>query len=190
MNIHFPNGIARTIMKYDLVSLSEPPERARMEALLSEYYELMFDRLRGMDADERDIPQLRAALDDYWAHCTDYLPPKGRTYLALDPDGTWLGCGTLRRVDRTTGELKRLYVRDAARGTGLGRKLVEARLEDARSMGLETLLVDTLKPNVEMRALYAKLGFQEVEPFAESSTVSHFGGLLPYMVFYRLNLNR
>ena len=55
-------------------------------------------------------------------------------------------------------------------------------------MGVKTLLVDTLKANVEMQGLYRKLGFEEIEVYPESATYQMVPELLPLMVFFRMDL--
>lgn len=68
----------------------------------------------------------------------------------------------LKRLDAATGELKRLFVTQAARGMGTGRRLIEVRADAARPMGLERLVADTLARTVEMRALCPGLGVTKV----------------------------
>ena len=63
-----------------------------------------------------------------------YGPPYGRLYLAL-ADGKTAGCIALRTVDEQRCEMKRLYVRDEFRSHGIGRKLTEQILADAREIG-------------------------------------------------------
>ena len=94
----------------------------------------------------------------------------------------------MKKIKPDTAELKRLYVKPKARGTGLGRHLVERRIAAAREMGVKTLLVDTLKANVEMQGLYRSLGFEEIDVYPESATYQLLPQLLPIMVFFRMEL--
>ncbi len=90
-----------------------------------------------------------------------YAPPLGRLLLAGEC-GNLVGCVALGPVDRVTAELKRLYVRPAARGRGIGRRLAGTAVVAARQAGYRTLRLDTLPEMAPARLLYRSLGFREV----------------------------
>ncbi|QNP58280.1 GNAT family N-acetyltransferase [Paenacidovorax monticola] len=98
----------------------------------------------------------------------DYAPPRGQLLLA-EVDGAVAGCCALRPLDAAdypnAAEMKRLYVRKAFRGFGLGRQLAEAMLDVARQAGYACVLLDTLDDMEAARALYTELGFEEIPPY-------------------------
>jgi ribosomal protein S18 acetylase RimI-like enzyme len=93
-----------------------------------------------------------------------YAPPDGQLLLARR-NGDAVGCVALRRRDRETGEVKRLYVRAGARGSGAGRKLVEQLIEEARRLGYRALCLDTTPEMAAAQELYRRLGFGDIEPY-------------------------
>ena len=95
-----------------------------------------------------------------------YAPPAGRLLVA-EVDGDLVGCAALRPQAPGVCELKRLYVRPAFRGRGLGRRLLEALLAEAVAAGYREAVFDTLQSMTEALALYRSLGFRQTEPYNE-----------------------
>lgn len=98
----------------------------------------------------------------------DYDPSSGGALLVLDGDDGLAGCVGIRRIDETTCELKRLYLRPAARGGGLGRRLLEAAVERARALGYRSMRLDTLPVMDAAQSLYRARGFVEIPPYREN----------------------
>jgi GNAT superfamily N-acetyltransferase len=80
------------------------------------------------------------------------------------------GTIALRRLDRTAGELKRLYLRPQYRGHGLGRLLLESVMERAGAMGYERLYADTLPAMATALRLYQGAGFELIEAYSGNPT--------------------
>lgn len=121
----------------------------------------------------------------------DYAAPRGTLLLALVrqeqdaavsqentlklADGSIAqvaGCCALRPLDSAdcpnAAEMKRLYVRPAFRGMGLGRQLADGILDAARHAGYSHVLLDTLDDMEAARTLYEELGFVEIPPYYHS----------------------
>jgi len=115
----------------------------------------------------------------------EYAPPGGVLLIARDEDAAagwnkdaaagWnkdaaAGCVALRQLDAGTGEIKRMYVRDVYRGSGLGRRLAVAVIEEARKRNHKRVVLDTLPKLASAIALYRDLGFRETGPYLASPT--------------------
>jgi len=97
-------------------------------------------------------------------HGNSYRPPHGCFYVAWS-DELPVGCVSLRQLDATTAEVKRLWVHDSARGQGLARRLM-ARIEDeARALGHKALKLDTNSALTEAVALYHATGWTDIAPY-------------------------
>lgn len=98
----------------------------------------------------------------------EYAAPTGALLVAL-VDGAPAGCVALRPMPNTDHlnacEMKRLFVRRAFRGFGLGRLLVERIMTQGQLAGYTTMLLDTLSDMETARALYQEAGFVEVAPY-------------------------
>jgi len=100
-----------------------------------------------------------------------YAPPSGRLFLAM-LDGQPLGCVALRPLAGLVCEMKRLYVRPAARGIGLGRRLAQRTIEAAREVGYKRMYLDSLGSMKEAIALYESLGFQRTHAYYNNPSSS------------------
>jgi ribosomal protein S18 acetylase RimI-like enzyme len=94
----------------------------------------------------------------------EYAPPTGCLLLAKYQDKA-AGCVALRKLSDGICEGKRLYVRSQFRGLKIGRKLAEAVIAEARKIGYSSIRGDTIGSMKIAQALYASLGFKEIEPY-------------------------
>jgi len=90
------------------------------------------------------------------------------------------GCVALRPLDDTRAEFKRLYVRSAYRGLGLGHVLLDWIIQRARDLGYRELVADTMPEMTTALAMYQRAGFEITGPYSEDPT--------PGAVYLRLNL--
>jgi len=117
------------------------------------------ETVRGFLREYADSLGVDLSFQDFESELAD---PLGFYELVLLAEG---GCVALRRIDERTCEMKRLYVRPSARGSGLGRRLAEAVIAEARARGYSRMLLDTLPQMAAAQALYRSLGFRDTEPY-------------------------
>jgi len=100
---------------------------------------------------------LSAAADDLRA-------PSGIFVIAWD-DSTPVGCGGLKTIDSTTGEIKSMFVTPTHRQRGVGAAILEVLEQSGHSMGFERVVLDTSEYLPEAIALYRRNGFFEIDPY-------------------------
>ena len=133
--------------------ISSPDDLACARRLFAEYAaSLPFD-LSFQDF-ERELAGLPGA----------YAPPSGALLLAMEGDDP-AGCVALRSLAPDVCEMKRLYVRPSHRGTGLGRKLVDAILREGHARGYARMRLDTVPGMEAAIALYRACGFRDIPPY-------------------------
>jgi GNAT superfamily N-acetyltransferase len=118
------------------------------------------EEMRGLYRGEADIGPARGA----WM----FEPPDG-VFLAAHVDGVAVGCGGVCRFDATRAELKRMYVAPAARGLGLGRRILAALEAQARRLGYVAVVLETGNRQPEALRLYESAGYERIpcyEPYA------------------------
>jgi putative acetyltransferase len=96
-----------------------------------------------------------------------YAPPTGRLFLC-EYDNQLAGCIALRPLEPGICEMKRLYLRPQFRGKGLGRKLAEHLISQAREIGYHHMRLDTVEPTMkDAVAMYRRLGFHDIPPYSK-----------------------
>jgi DNA-binding MarR family transcriptional regulator/GNAT superfamily N-acetyltransferase len=142
---------------------AEAPMSADARRCLEAYFSELAARFEG---------GFDAANDDS-ARVDDMAPPSGLFVIAR-LDGDAVGCGGLKRSDRTTGEIKRVWTAPSARGIGVARRVLRTLEAAARGMGLMTLRLDTNRALTEAHALYRKEGFREIARYNDNPYADHW----------------
>lgn len=93
-----------------------------------------------------------------------YAPPDGALILAR-VNGQSAGCIALRKIEDGICEMKRLYVRDAYRGSKIGRLLIARIIEEALNRNYQSIRLDTAPNMKAAQSLYESFGFRDIEPY-------------------------
>jgi DNA-binding MarR family transcriptional regulator/ribosomal protein S18 acetylase RimI-like enzyme len=123
---------------------------------LDRRFESGFDPAASLSADDRDL-----------------IPPRG-AFLVAFMDGESVACGAVKSISPGIGSLKRMWVADAVRGLGIGRRMLEALEAQSRELGLTTLRLETNHTLQEAIALYRSAGFREVPQFNTDPYAHHW----------------
>lgn len=145
-------------MSANIISVRSAEEIDHVRTLVWEFFDFL--RVR--------YPEMLATIDEYLEeqnvkgeleNFEDYfLPPHGDSFLALLDDAP-VGIVMMKPKGDNDAEMNRMYVRDTARGKGIGRLLGEALLSEARAQGVGTVWLDALYRHAEALPLYESLGF-------------------------------
>lgn len=116
------------------------------------------------------------------AELSERYPEEGANHFRLDDQeiiegrgaflvayrhGNAVGCGAIRRVEESTAEIKRMYVKPNARGLGIGRVLLMALEAEARKLQVNRIVLETGDRQPEALALYESVGFARIPAFGE-----------------------
>jgi GNAT superfamily N-acetyltransferase len=156
-----------------------------VEPLLREYGEWVAGRLEndvGITFTDADLARHH---DAFRGELPGLLGPRGRLLVARLGD-TPVGVGTLKPVDDTTAEVKRMYVRPAAQGLGVGRALLARLVQDARAEGYATVRLETLRFMTTAQAMYHAFDFVDIARFDGSEAAT--AGLDHLTSFMELDL--
>ncbi len=138
---------------------SEPAARACMAAYFAELaarFDGGFDPARSISADDAEL-----------------IPPAGLLLLAT-LRGEPVGIGALKLHGRAPVEIKRMWVAAAARGLGLGRRLLSELEDHAAERGARVVRLETNRTLAEAIGLYRSAGYREVPAFNHEAYAHHW----------------
>lgn len=108
-----------------------------------------------------------------------YAQPRGIIYIASVGNED-VGVGALRPISKTRSEMKRVYVRESARGLGIGKRIIDLLIARASEVGYTSMVLDTLPKLETAQAIYKSLGFREIPPYYKNP--------LPGVVYFEKTL--
>jgi ribosomal protein S18 acetylase RimI-like enzyme len=150
-------AVARIVFMIEIIQASTPEQIAQTKILFLEYAESLGFSLcfQSFDEELAGLPGM-------------YAPPEGRLLIAY-LGGEAVGCAALRKLSDGICEMKRLYVRPIARGQGIGKRLSEQVVSEARLIGYRRMRLDTIATQMQTAvALYRAQGFREIEPYRDN----------------------
>jgi ribosomal protein S18 acetylase RimI-like enzyme len=176
------DSVARRL---SVVATAEADVSTVVEPLFHEYGEWVAAHLEqdaGITFTEADLARHH---DAFRGELPRLLGSRGRLLVARLDDEP-VGVGALKPVDDTTAEIKRMYVRPAARGLGVGRALLLRLIEDATAEAYTIVRLETLRLMTTAQALYRTVGFVETPRFDGSEVADTALG--PITIFMSLDL--
>ena len=155
--------VERLIRAASVKVAPEAPDSADARLCLDAYFRELAARFEsGFDVGADDS-----------ARVEDMAPPSGLFVIAR-LDGEAVGCGGLKRIDKATGEIKRVWTAPSARGLGVARRMLRTLEAAAREKGLKTLRLDTNRALTEAHALYRSEGYREIARFNDNPYADHW----------------
>ena len=168
-----------------------PGQQRRLVAAMGEVERLLRATAVAFAAEAPDSAEARWCLDQYYselmerfeqgfepgkegAASADDMAPPGGLFVVARLRGEPVGCGGFRRVDATTGEIKRVWTAPSARGLGVATRLLNRLEEGGRDIGLTTFRLDTNRALGEAQALYRSQGYRAVERFNANPYAHHW----------------
>ena len=137
-------------MRIEVDDLSRREVHALLEEHLKNMYEISPpESVHALDLDELRVPEI--------------------TFWTIWDEGVLLGCGALKELSKTHGEVKSMRTPKAIRRRGAGRAILTHIVDEARRRGYERLSLETgaEPPFVPARKLYESFGFTYCEPFGD-----------------------
>ena len=143
-------------LSLDIVEAVSPAQVGLVRGLFQDYAAAL-----DVDLDFQDFDGELAGLPG------PYSPPEGRLLYAAS-GGESAGCVGLKKLEGECCEMKRLFVCPAFRGLGVGRRLAEEVIGEARSIGYARMRLDSLPGMEAAQALYRQLGFAVIAPYYDN----------------------
>ena len=147
------------MMAVSITRVETPEQIAAVRELLTEYLAWTST----IEVDAMDAPTFHGIEAEVATLPGVFGPPSGRLLLAMD-GAKPVGCVAFKRVDDSTCELKRFYVRAEFRGRGIGQELIARLIDEARDAGYARIILDSHISMTSAHRIYQSFGFENVPP--------------------------
>lgn len=156
-------------MSIEIRELTKTEDVADLEPMVLEFFRIVCGFLKS-DFDVQLAPEDPTAT--MMATPESFIAPLGRGFVVED-NGALIGMIFLKPLRDSEYEVKRLYLRQEARGTGLGKRLVRHVIQVAKDLGATTLYLDSIPSLSAAIALYEAEGFTHTTPYRGSEIGSN-----------------
>ena len=136
---------------------AQPEDDAAVARELAAYLAFIGEALDAHGLDH-DIAQWQVAYDGR----------SGVLLVVADPAGEVVGTAAVRTLEPGIGELKRMWLRPACQGGGVGRRLMDSCFDEARRLGCRALRLDTMAKLAAAVHLYRAYGFSEIPRYNDN----------------------
>ncbi|MHA2252432.1 MAG: GNAT family N-acetyltransferase [Candidatus Kariarchaeaceae archaeon] len=142
-----------------------------LRELFTEYLEWVLSRCEEEFNVNYDIKNFAAVgVNKSLEELNKFFPPSGCLFLCKNENEN-VGTACMRKIGEKIGEIKRMYVRPAFRGEGIGRTLLEKLIDNARDFGYSRIRLDTGPFMKEAYGLYYSFGFRNINAYPESEVL-------------------
>jgi GNAT superfamily N-acetyltransferase len=141
---------------------AEPADSEASLALQEDFFEYVRERYPGWG------PSLIPSAEP------DEVAPPGGAWLVAYAGEEPVGCGGIKRLGDSAAEIKRVFLREDARGRGAGRALMVALEDAARDLGYSRVRLDTGDRQPEALALFRAIGFREIADYNGNPFASYW----------------
>ena len=166
-------------------------QRSALTAAMGEVERLLQASMVSFAIEDPTTVDARSCVDQYFAELNtrfeagfnpslgisadahELTPPAGLLVIAR-LRGRSVGCGALKFHKKRPAELKRMWIAPAARGLGVGRRLLNELEAHARKIGVTVLRLETNRALTEAIALYRRSGYIEVDAFNTEPYANHW----------------
>lgn len=166
-------------------------QRARLVTAMQEVHQLLLASGVCIDRVHPESREARWCLEQYYAEldrrfesgfdpsaslpapATELIPPRG-AFLVAAVDGLAVGCGAVTAISAEIASIKRMWIAEAMRGLGVGRRMLAALEDQAAQLGFTTLRLETNRSLREAIRLYTTRGYREVAPFNDDPYADHW----------------
>jgi ribosomal protein S18 acetylase RimI-like enzyme len=163
--------VSRMTEKLHFLPVDLQFHRSQVFDLMVEYYEWVakeaWEHLKIDILADSGISSIREYVASDFDWLISEVSSRGLFYL-VEFDGVMIGMGALDQIREKEGAIKRMYIRPAYRGKGIGKALLQQLLQKAKEFGYHSVYLETGITMTAAQHLYRSVGFVERDAYPET----------------------